>query len=103
MASITTYEGLQERVNASPGKTLVVFSAAWCSACKRYDPIVKAVAERDDVTASFAYVNVENARELARRLSIEYLPTSLVYENGKEVDRFVGLKSESELVTLLGD
>ena len=44
---------------------------------------------------------VEESLSLAKHFGIERLPTSLIFQNGKEVTRFVGYKSRSKLTKIL--
>ena len=81
-------------------KVLIDFYATWCEPCKMLSPIVKEVAnENEDVI--FARVDVDNCRRLANEFGIQYMPTLVVIENKKEINRSVGLLKKEEIIELL--
>lgn len=86
-----------EQDAATPGKTLVYFYADWCGACQKSKPTLAAVAAEHSDKASFRSVNVDGVPELSKRFNVQYLPTFVVLEDGKEVQRLVGVASEEEL------
>ena len=98
---VSSLSELTTQLQRSPEKALVVFSAPWCPACKRYEPIVKSLAAERALKIRIFFVNVEESLSLAKHFGIERLPTSLIFQNGKEVTRFVGYKSRSKLTKIL--
>ena len=50
----------------------------------------------DKVT--IAKVNVDNQQQLAQKHKIRNIPTLVMFENGKEVKRFIGVKSKKFLL-----
>jgi thioredoxin 1 len=79
------------------GLTLVDFSAPWCAPCRLQEPIIRKLADQFDGRASIATVNIDGTREMASKLGIQSIPTLILFRNGKEVQRFVGLQSEGTL------
>lgn len=68
------------------GKVLVDFYADWCGPCQVQSPIVEEVSgELKDV--KFVKVNVDNNRILSNDYEIIYIPTLILFENGKEIRR----------------
>lgn len=85
----------------SDKKVLIDFYADWCGPCKRLSPIVDKVAkEKTDV--KFVRIDVDNNKELANRYNVSSIPTLVVIENGKEINRSVGLIPEDSILTLIG-
>jgi thioredoxin 1 len=64
-------------------------------------PIMKSLAKEFDQKISFAKVDVPNNRDLAEQFDISSLPTVILFKNGKEWDRFSGLKGRSDIRKLL--
>lgn len=91
----------QSKVIDHQGKVVVYFMSDWCGACKTYAPIFKRVAERFAGKVPFIKIDAQAAEELSRTYNIEYLPTTLIFENGKETKRLVGVTPEEELDGLL--
>lgn len=79
------------------GITLVDFWAAWCAPCRMQAPILEQVAEKAAGKAKIGKCNVDNERELAAKFDIRSIPTMIVFKDGKEVERLVGLQAEKVL------
>ena len=84
------------------GKPVVVdFWANWCTPCHAMAPIMKGLAKEFDEQIIFAKVDVPNNRDLAEQFKIRNIPTVILFRNGKEWDRFSGLKSRSDIRNML--
>lgn len=82
------------------GTALVDFYAEWCAPCRSVLPIVDAIAgERQDLTV--AKVNVESEAALASKYNVRGIPTLIVFENGKEKKRIVGVKPKAAILAAL--
>ena len=92
---IESEEGL-ERAKGS-GLTLVDFGAPWCAPCRLQEPIIRRLAAQFEGKASMAAVNITENGDLASRLGIQSIPTLILFRNGKELQRFVGLQSKATL------
>jgi thioredoxin 1 len=84
----------------SPVPVLVDFHAHWCEPCQRQSPILEQAARELD-NARIVKVNVDENRELAAAYGIRSIPALLVFEQGKLVDRYVGLASKQQIKSLL--
>lgn len=91
-----------EEVKEYTGKVLVDFNAEWCGPCKMLKPVLEEMANEDD-TNKYVSINVDNNSNLAREYNVFSIPCLIVFENGKEIKRSVGLISKSEIRELLGD
>lgn len=79
------------------GLTLVDFGTPWCAPCRLQEPILRQLAARFQGKALVAAVNIDENRDLASNLGIQSIPTLILFGNGKEIQRFVGLQSEPTL------
>lgn len=77
---------------------LVDFWASWCMPCKIMTPVLNDVAEALYGKVVVAKVNVENHQDIAGKYAIKSIPTILLFNNGKEVGRIVGIKSKDYLL-----
>ena len=80
------------------GITIVDFWAPWCAPCHIQAPILEAVAKKLDGRAKFAKLNVDEARGPAMTYGIQGIPTVIIFKDGEEVQRFVGVRQEFELL-----
>ena len=85
------------------GVWLVDFSAPWCVPCRVQEPILETVAEQFGKKASIAQMNVDENQETAQRLGIRSIPTLVLFKNGREIQRFVGIHSREKLSSAIAE
>lgn len=96
-----TNENFQNEVLESTVPVLVDFYADWCGPCRMLRPSLEAIAtERSDVKV--AAVNVDEEAELAIRFGISSIPCVILFKNGSEVEKSVGLVPKEALEALIG-
>ena len=78
------------------GLKLVEFYAPWCGYCKKQEDSFK---ELDKVY--IGQVNTDEDAELAIKYGIHSFPTFLVFNNGKEVERFSALTNKFDLMNVV--
>ena len=82
------------------GKVLVDFYADWCGPCKMIGPVLEEIAsENSDV--EIVKVNVDNFENIARQYGIMSIPTLIVFENGKEVNKSIGFVDKDGILDLI--
>ncbi|MBW1731036.1 MAG: redoxin domain-containing protein [Deltaproteobacteria bacterium] len=79
------------------GVSLVDFNAPWCAPCRLQEPILKKLASKFEGKATVYSLNVDEHQELARSLKIYNIPTLIVFKDNKEIERIIGLQTESFL------
>ncbi len=83
------------------GVVLVDFYAWWCSHCQDEAPVVQQVAGRVQGQASVVEVDVDTNRDIGEHYGIQGYPTLVVFQEGREVSRFVGATSADVLVAAI--
>jgi thioredoxin 1 len=78
--------------------SLVDFWASWCVPCKMMSPVLNELAEEAGPNVQVCKVNVEEYQSLASKYAVRGIPTMLLFKNGKEINRFVGVKSKDFLL-----
>jgi thioredoxin 1 len=84
-------------VKTKTGTVLVDFWASWCMPCKLMVPVLNELAEETDGKVTIAKLNVDEAKATAAKFSVRSIPTLILFKNGKEIHRFVGVKSKDYL------
>ena len=86
----------------SSGVTLVDFWATWCGPCKMQAPIIDQLGDKYQGKFTVAKLDVDQNPSIAARYGVMSIPTLIVYREGEEVTRRVGVQSLQELETMLG-
>lgn len=94
MAEHFTVSNFDEAVKS--GVTVVDFWATWCGPCRMQAPILEQFASHNP-EVKVGKIDVDEEEELARRFSIFSIPTIIVFRDGSEIARSVGVTSETEL------
>ena len=81
------------------GLTLVDFWASWCMPCKMMAPILNEVADEIGDKAKVAKLDVETHKASSAKYGVRNIPTMILFRDGKEINRFVGVKTKSFLVS----
>ena len=98
-----TQANFEEKVLKADKKVLVDFWAPWCMPCRMMGPIIEEMAEDYEGRAYIGKVNVDEEMELAQRYKVFSIPALLVFENGVEIAREVGVLSRESLDEMLMD
>ena len=80
------------------GMVLVDFWASWCMPCKMMIPVLNEVAEETQGKVTIAKVNVDEQKATAAKFGIRSIPTMILFQNGREVKRIVGVKTKDYLL-----
>lgn len=77
---------------------LVDFWAPWCGPCKMVASTLNEIAETEtDIT--IGKVNVDHNQDLAKKYKVRNIPTMLIFKNGIEAGRIVGVKSKKAILS----
>lgn len=102
MAVLTvTGDSFEKEVINSSVPVLADFYADWCGPCKMLRPSLDAIAEeRTDVKV--VAINIDDEPELADEFDISSIPCVILFKNGAEADRSIGLKPKEMIEEMLG-
>ena len=77
---------------------LVDFWATWCAPCRMMAPVLNDVASELSGSSHVGKVNIEQYQSLAQKFKVRSIPTLILFRNGAEINRFVGIKSKEFLL-----
>ncbi len=97
-----TVANFEQEVLSADKPVLVDFWATWCAPCRMLGPVVEEVAEETEGRAIVGKLNVDEEMELARKYRVASIPTLIVFKDGQEVTRSVGVIEKEDILDLLG-
>lgn len=83
------------------GVVLVDFWATWCGPCRAQAPTISALADESNGKYKVGKVDVDECPSTAAHYGIQSIPTMIIFVDGKEAERFVGLQSKGSLESAL--
>jgi thioredoxin 1 len=92
-----TGENFDAEVIQNDGLALVDFWAPWCGPCKMQTPILEKLSQDDSVKVSIYKSNTDEDPSVAQKYGISSIPTLILFRNGEEIERFVGVQPENVL------
>ena len=84
-------------VEQSPLPVLLDAWAPWCGPCRMISPVVEELASQMTGRLRVGKLNVDENPSTAARFNIRSIPTLLVFNGGREIDRIVGVQPKSEI------
>jgi len=81
---------------------LVDFWATWCAPCRMMAPVLNDVASELSGNSLVGKVDIEKFQSLAQKFKVRSIPTLILFKNGAEINRFVGIKSKEFLLKEIG-
>lgn len=100
MENLST-EDFKERVYFGDRRCAVLFTAPWCGFCRSMKLMIEK-AEKDFSATDFYVVDIDKEPSLKTAFAVSAVPTFILFEDGKPLNRATGLLKKSELYTLLG-
>jgi thioredoxin 1 len=82
---------------------LVKFETDWCAPCNTLSAILIEVAQELEDKVKFCSMNIEENPDIPSKLGIKSIPTMILFNNGKVLDKKVGLHSKDVIVKWIND
>ena len=87
-------KSFKEAILDNNGVAFVDFFAEWCLPCKEMSETVSQLGEEADGKYIVAKVNVDENPRLSSEYAVTSIPTIIIFKNGKEISRTVGVNSK---------
>lgn len=93
---ITNNNFEQEVVEANV-PVLVDFNASWCGPCQMLAPIIEELAGECEGKVKLGKLDIDEEMALAQKYKVMSVPTVVLFKEGKEAGRKVGLQSKEDI------
>lgn len=95
-----TKETFEAQITNGKGLALVDFWASWCGPCKMLAPTIDQLAEELPETL-IGKVDIEEQPIVADEFDVKSIPTLILFRDGMEIARKVGVQSKQALLDMI--
>ncbi len=89
-----------EQVISSGNKILVDFFATWCGPCKMIAPMLEDLAEELAEGQEIVKFDIDKGIDIAGKYMVTAVPTLVMFKDGKECGRMVGVRDEQDILDM---
>lgn len=96
-----TDDTFKNEVMDAKGLVLVDFWAPWCGPCKMMEPIIEELSSSYRGRVKVGKLNVDENNRTAGDYGIMSIPTLILFQDGKEINRLVGFIPKAKIAKAL--
>lgn len=93
-----TDSAFDSEVKNSSRPVLVDFWAPWCAPCSAVTPVLEKIAEEFSGKLKVFKLNIDDNQKMASEFGVMSIPTLIIFKEGKELDRIIGVVGEAQLL-----
>ena len=94
-------QNFDEKISNTSKTVLVDFFATWCGPCKMLAPTLEQVKDEVGDKVEVYKVDIDECMDIAKKFGIMSVPTMIIFKDGQEVNRLVGLRSKAFILEAL--
>ena len=98
-----TAESFEAEVKNGKGLVVVDFYATWCGPCKMLAPVLEQVADEVKEKATIKKLDIDECLDIAKEFNVMSVPTMILFKDGKEVERIVGLRQKNQIIETINN
>ena len=93
----------ESEVLKSEKPVFVDFWAEWCGPCRMVGPVVEQIAQTHSDKIKVVKLNVDENQDIAMKYGIQSIPSLMVFNKGKEINRTVGAAPKETYLKFIND
>ena len=74
-------------------KQILYFSAPWCGPCKSFKPVMERLSQELPIR----FIDVDSEPQLVAEYGVRNVPTIVVTQDGREINKRSGVLTESQV------
>ena len=78
----------------------VDFFTDWCSPCKAMSPVIDSINAMYESERIYK-INLEEEKDLGKKFEVRSIPTIIIFKNGEETNRFIGITQKNKIIEAL--